>query len=60
MLADRQDPKIDTAIAKAQQDAQQAGVNSTPTFIIQKAGSPPQKAAAAQVEAALAKAAAGT
>ena len=60
MLADRQDPKIDTAIAKAQQDAQGAGVNSTPTFIIQKAGSPPQKAAAAQVEAALAKAAAGT
>jgi protein-disulfide isomerase len=53
MLADRQDPKIDTAIAKAQQDAQQAGVNSTPTFIVQKAGQPPKKVAAAQIEAAI-------
>jgi protein-disulfide isomerase len=53
MLADRQDPKVDTAIAKAQQDAQQAGVNSTPTFVVQKPGQPAKKAAAAQVEAAI-------
>jgi protein-disulfide isomerase len=56
MLADRQNPKVDEAIAKAQQAAQQAGVNSTPTFVIKKAGSPPQKVSAAEVEAALAKA----
>ena len=56
MLADRQHPKVDEAIAKAQQAAQQAGVNSTPTFLIKKAGSPPQKVSAAEVEAALAKA----
>jgi protein-disulfide isomerase len=60
MLADRQDPKIDTAIAKAQQDAQQAGVNSTPTFIVQKPGQPAKKAAAAQVDAAIQAAVAGT
>jgi protein-disulfide isomerase len=59
MLADRADPKVDTAIAKAQQDAQQAGVNSTPTFVVQKAGRPAKKAAAAQVEAALQAAVAG-
>ncbi|MEA2412933.1 MAG: hypothetical protein QOC77_3494 [Thermoleophilaceae bacterium] len=53
MLTDRQDPKVDTAIAKAQQDAQQAGVNSTPTFIVQKPGQPAKKVAAAQVEAAI-------
>jgi protein-disulfide isomerase len=56
MLADRQDPKVDQAIAKAQQSAQQAGVNSTPTFLIKKAGSPPQKVSAAELESALAKA----
>jgi protein-disulfide isomerase len=56
MLADRQNPKVDEAIAKAQQAAQQAGVNSTPTFLIKKAGSPPQKVSAAELEAALAKA----
>jgi protein-disulfide isomerase len=60
MLADRQDPKIDTAIAKAQQDAQKAGVNSTPTFLVQKAGQPAKKVAAAQVEAAIAAAVGGT
>ena len=60
MLADRQDPKIDQAIALAQQNAQQAGVNSTPTFILKKGGAPAQKLSAAQVEAALAKATAGT
>jgi protein-disulfide isomerase len=60
MLADRQDPKIDQAIALAQQSAQQAGVNSTPTFLLKKAGAPAQKLSAAQVEAALAKATAGT
>jgi protein-disulfide isomerase len=60
MLTDRQDPKIDQAIALAQQAAQQAGVNSTPTFILKKAGGPAQKLSAAQIEAALAKAAGGT
>ena len=60
MLTDRQDPKIDTAIAKAQQDAQQAGVNSTPTFIVQKPGEPPKKASAQQIEAAIQAAAGGT
>jgi protein-disulfide isomerase len=60
MLADRQAPEIDTAIAKAQQDAQQAKVNSTPTFLVQKAGQPAKKAAAAQIEAALQAATAGT
>jgi protein-disulfide isomerase len=60
MLADRQNPKVDQAIAEAQQAAQQAGVNSTPTFLIKKAGSPPQKVSAAQLEAALAKVVGGT
>ncbi|MEA2430242.1 MAG: hypothetical protein QOI19_715 [Thermoleophilaceae bacterium] len=60
MLTDRQDPKVDQAIALAQQAAQQAGVNSTPTFILKKAGAPAQKLSAAQVEAAIAKAAGGT
>lgn len=60
MLTDRQDPKIDTAIAKAQQDAQQAGVNSTPTFLVQKGGQPAKKVAAAQVDAAIQAAVAGT
>jgi protein-disulfide isomerase len=36
MLADRQNPEIDQKIAEAQQEAQQAGVNSTPSFLIQK------------------------
>jgi protein-disulfide isomerase len=60
MLADRADPKVDQAIALAQQSAQQAGVNSTPTFLIKKAGTPVQKVSASGLEAALAKAAAGT
>jgi protein-disulfide isomerase len=60
MLADRQDPKVDQAIALAQQQAQQAGVNSTPTFLLKKAGAPAQKLSAAAVEAALSKATAGT
>jgi len=60
MLADRQDPKIDQAIALAQQNAQQAGVNSTPTFVLKKGAGPAQKLSADQVQAALAKAAAGT
>jgi protein-disulfide isomerase len=59
MLTDRKDPKVDQAIALAQQSAQQAGVNSTPTFLLKKAGSPAQKLSAAQVEAALGKAAGG-
>jgi protein-disulfide isomerase len=60
MLTDRTDPKIDQAIALAQQSAQQAGVNSTPTFLLKKPGAPTQKLSAAQVEAALSKATAGT
>jgi protein-disulfide isomerase len=36
MLADRSDPEVDQQIAEAQQEAQQAGVNSTPSFLIQK------------------------
>ncbi len=60
MLTDRQDPKIDTAIAKAQQDAKAAGVNSTPTFVVKKAGEPPKKASAQEIEAAIATAAGGT
>jgi protein-disulfide isomerase len=46
MLTDRQDPSVDTAIAEAQQVAQQAGVNSTPTFLIQKGNAAPQKVSA--------------
>ena len=60
MLADRQQPEVDTSIAKAQQDAQQAGVNSTPTFIVQKAGQAPKKASAQQIETAIQAAAGGT
>ena len=60
MLTDRQDPKIDTSIAKAQQDAQQAGVNSTPTFLVQKGGQPAKKASAQTIEATIAAAAGGT
>jgi protein-disulfide isomerase len=59
MFADRQDPTVDTAIAKAQQDAQHAGVNSTPTFLVQKAGQAPKKASAQQIEATIAAAAGG-
>jgi protein-disulfide isomerase len=59
MLADRQDPTVDTSIAKAQQDAKQAGVNSTPTFLVQKAGQPAKKASAQDIEAAIAAAAGG-
>jgi protein-disulfide isomerase len=36
MLAGREDPKVDGAIAEAQQAAQTAGVNSTPTLLLQK------------------------
>lgn len=46
MLADRKDPAVDTAIAEAQQVAQQAGVNSTPTFLIQKGNAAPKKVSA--------------
>jgi protein-disulfide isomerase len=59
MLADRAAPEVDTAIAKAQQDAQQAGVNSTPTFVVKKAGEPAKKASAQQIEAAIQAAAGG-
>ena len=38
MLTDRSDPAVDQEIAVAQQEAQKAGVNSTPTFLIQKGG----------------------
>jgi protein-disulfide isomerase len=46
LLTDRQDPKVDQAIAEAQQEAQNAGVNSTPTFLIQKGNAAPQKLSA--------------
>jgi protein-disulfide isomerase len=46
MLQDRTNPAIDTAIAEAQQVAQQAGVNSTPTFLIQKGSAAPKKVSA--------------
>jgi protein-disulfide isomerase len=46
MFADRKDPAVDTAIAEAQQVAQQAGVNSTPTFLIQKGNAAPKKVSA--------------
>jgi protein-disulfide isomerase len=36
MLADRSSPEIDQQIATAQQEAQQAGVNSTPSFLIKR------------------------
>ena len=38
MMADRSDPTVDQQIAEAQQEAQQAGVNSTPSFLIQNKG----------------------
>ena len=43
MLAAREDPKVDQAIAQAQQEAQNAGVNSTPTFLFQRGSAAPQK-----------------
>ena len=46
LLADRQDPEVDQQIAEAQQEAQKAGVNSTPTFLIQKGNGAPQKVVA--------------
>lgn len=59
MLADRSNPKVDTSIAQAQQAAQKAGVNSTPTFILQGPNGQAQKLSADQIEAALAKVAGG-
>jgi protein-disulfide isomerase len=43
MLADRSAPDVDQQIAEAQQQAQTAGVNSTPTFLIQKGSAAPKK-----------------
>jgi protein-disulfide isomerase len=43
MLKDRSDPRVDQAIAEAQQEATKAGVNSTPTFLIQSGNSAPKK-----------------
>jgi protein-disulfide isomerase len=43
MLADRADPSVDQQIAEAQQEAQKAGVNSTPTFLIQTGNGAPKK-----------------
>jgi protein-disulfide isomerase len=60
MLTDRQDPKIDQAIALAQQNAQQSGVNQTPTFVVKSANGPVQKVGADQIDSVLAKATAGT
>jgi protein-disulfide isomerase len=45
MLAGREDPKVDGAIAEAQQAAQTAGVNSTPTLLVQKGKAAPKKIA---------------
>jgi protein-disulfide isomerase len=55
MLADRSDPKVDTSIAQAQQAAQKAGVNSTPTFILRGPNGQAQKLSADQLQAALTK-----
>jgi protein-disulfide isomerase len=55
MLADRSNPKVDTSIAQAQQAATKAGVNSTPTFILQGPNGQPQKLSADQLQAALTK-----
>jgi protein-disulfide isomerase len=43
MLTDRSDPAVDQQIAEAQQEAQKAGVNSTPTFLIQTGSAAPKK-----------------
>jgi protein-disulfide isomerase len=43
MLADRSAPEVDQQIAEAQQEATKAGVNSTPTFLIQTGDSAPKK-----------------
>jgi protein-disulfide isomerase len=43
VLQDRLDPKIDQTIAEAQQSAQQNGVNSTPSFILEVKGRPARK-----------------
>jgi protein-disulfide isomerase len=51
LLAGRQDPKVDQAIAEAQQEAQNSGVNSTPTFLIQKGNGAPQKVNASAFDA---------
>jgi protein-disulfide isomerase len=60
MLTDSQDPSARQAVAAAQQAAASAGVNSTPTFLLKKGAGPAQKLSADQVDAAVAKAAAGT
>jgi protein-disulfide isomerase len=36
LLSDMKNPDVDQKIAEAQQEAQQAGVNSTPSFLIQR------------------------
>ena len=43
MMSDRQDPVVDQQIAEAQQEATKAGVNSTPTFLIQTGNNAPRK-----------------
>ena len=43
MLTERSDPAVDQQIAEAQQEAQKAGVNSTPTFLIQTGNGAPKK-----------------
>jgi protein-disulfide isomerase len=43
MLAAREDPRVDQAIAQAQQEAQENGVNSTPSFLVQKGDGAPEK-----------------
>jgi protein-disulfide isomerase len=66
MLAARSDPKVDQAISLARQDASTKGINSTPTFLIQKGSGPAQQLPSAAnfdvgaFSAALDKALAGT
>jgi protein-disulfide isomerase len=43
MLTDRNDPKIDQDISLARQEATTNGIDSTPTFLIQKGNAAPQK-----------------
>ncbi len=52
LLQDRSDPKVDQAIALAQQEAQTAGVNSTPSFLLKKGSAAPKKVSASPFEPA--------
>jgi protein-disulfide isomerase len=52
LLTDRANPKVDQAISLAQQEAQTAGVNSTPSFLLQKGSAPAKKVSASPFEPA--------